>query len=86
MIAQIVYVLCSLTSILCAGLLYRRSRANRSPLLFWSTWCFICLALTNVLLFLDFVIFPQINLSHARSLLTLAAMTMLIYGLIRERY
>jgi hypothetical protein len=85
MMAQIVYVLCGLTGILCAGLLFRSYRSSRTPLLFWSTWCFVCLALTNVLLFIDFVVFPKIDLSFARSLLTLAGMLMLIHGLIRER-
>lgn len=85
MIAQIVYVLCGLTSVGCAGLLYRQYRSSRTALLFWSTWCFVCLALTNVLLFVDFVIFPRSDLSHLRSLLTLGGMLMLIYGLIREQ-
>jgi hypothetical protein len=85
MIAQIVYVLCGLTSILCAGLLFRRYRSNRTPLLFWSTWGFVCLALTNILLFVDLVLVPQIDLSHVRSGLTLAGMLMFVHGLIRQR-
>lgn len=85
MIAQIVYVLCGLTSILCAGLLYRRYRSSRTPLLFWTTWGFACLALTNILLFVDMVLFPQADLSHLRSGVTLAGMLMFIYGLIRQR-
>jgi len=72
MIAEIVYVLCGLTSILCAALLFRRFGASRTPLLFWSTCCFVCLATTNVLLFLDLVIFPSVDLSIWRSSLTLA--------------
>ena len=83
--AQIVYVLCGLTGILCAGLLFRRYRSSRTPLLFWSTWSFACLALTNILLFIDFVVFPTVDLSIARSLLMLVGMFMLIYGLIRQR-
>jgi hypothetical protein len=85
MIAQTVYVLCGLTSVLCAGLLFRRYRSSGAPLLFWSTWCFVCLALTNILLFVDFVVFPKVDLSLARSLLMLVGMLMLIHGLIRER-
>jgi hypothetical protein len=85
MMAQIVYVLCGLTSVLCAGLLYRQYRSSCAPLLFWSTWCFVCLALTNVLLFVDLVLFPEIDMLYVRSVLTLTGMLMLIYGLIRER-
>jgi hypothetical protein len=85
MMAQIVYVLCGLTSVLCAGLLYRQFRSNRTPLLFWSTGGFACLAATNVLLFMDLVVFPQVDLSLARNLVTLAGLLMLIRGLIRQR-
>jgi len=85
-IGQIVYGLCSLTCILCAVLLYRQYRRNPTALLFWSMWCFICFSLNNILLFLDFVIFPTaINLANARSGLMLAGMTMLIVGLIHEK-
>jgi hypothetical protein len=82
--AQIVYVLCALTSTGCAILLFRQYHRTRSGLLFWSTWCFACFALTNVLLFVDFVILPERDLSVIRSSLTLAGMLMLLYGLIRE--
>jgi len=79
-----VYVLCGLTSILCAGLLYRQFRSSRTSLLFWSTWCFICLAATNILLFVDLVMLPNTDLSVLRSSVTLAGMLMLLYGLIKE--
>ncbi|HWD93759.1 MAG TPA: DUF5985 family protein [Verrucomicrobiae bacterium] len=85
MMAQLVYVLCGLTSILCAGLLYRQFHFNRTPLLFWSTGGFVCLAVTNVLLFMDLVVFPKTDLSLARNLVMLAGMLMLIHGLIRQR-
>lgn len=84
MMAKLVYVLCGLTSILCAGLLYRRFRSTRTRLLFWSTWCFVCLMLSNVLLFVDLVVLPEVNLSVLRSAVTLAGLVLLLYGLIRE--
>lgn len=83
--AKIVYVLCALTSILCAALLFRSYRSSRSPLLFWSTLGFVCLTVTNVLLFLDLVVFPKTDLSLLRSGFTLAGMLMFIHGLIRQR-
>lgn len=82
--AQTVYILCGLTSLICAFLLFRQYCRTRGGLLFWSTLCFVCLAFTNVLLFIDLVMLPQIDLSVLRSGLTLAGMLMLLYGLIRE--
>jgi hypothetical protein len=81
---EVVYILCALTSIACAILLFRRYRLTHGPLLFWSTWCFVCFALTNILLFLDLVVFPDIDLSVLRGSLSLAGMIMLLYGLIRQ--
>jgi hypothetical protein len=83
-IAQLVYVLCGLTSVACAILLYRQYQRTRGRLLFWSTWCFVCFALTNVLLFIDLVVLPQQDLSPHRSVITLVGMVMLLYGMIRE--
>lgn len=82
--AHVVYILCALTSIGCVCLLFRQYRRTRGGLLFWSTWCFACFAVTNVLLFIDLVVLPETDLSVIRSSLTLAGMLMLLYGLIRE--
>ena len=85
MIAQTVYLLCGLTSILCAALLFRQYRKGGTALLFWSTGCFVFVALSNILLFVDLVMIPSIDFAIARSALSLAAMLMLLHGLIRER-
>jgi uncharacterized protein DUF5985 len=82
--AETVYILCGLTSFICAFLLFRQYCRTRGGLLFWSMLCFICLAATNVLLFVDLVILPSIDLSVLRNTLTLAGLLMLLYGLIRE--
>lgn len=82
--APTVYLLCALTSIGCVVLLFRQYRFTGGRLLWWSGWCFLCLALTNVLLFVDLVMLPEQDLSVLRSSLTLAGMAMLLYGLIRE--
>ncbi|HYG34461.1 MAG TPA: DUF5985 family protein [Clostridia bacterium] len=82
--AAAVYLLCVLTSLACAVLLFRQYRLTRGGLLFWSTWCFVCFALTNALLFVDLIVFPQIDLSVLRSSLNLAGMMMLLYGMIRQ--
>lgn len=83
--AEIVYALCALTSTLCAVLLLRGYRTNRVPLLFWSGLCFVGLALNNFLLFIDLIIVPQIDLFMWRTGVALAAMCVLLYGLIWER-
>ena len=82
--ALIVYFLCAVASLLCALLLTRGYRASRMPLLFWGAVCFFVLVATNSLLFLDMIVFPQIDLAGWRSGITLAAFSVFLYGLIFE--
>jgi hypothetical protein len=83
--AQVVYVLCALTSVACAVLLFRGWRAARSSLLFWSGLCFAGLALNNVLLFLDLVVFPtSIDLSTVRNATAVVSLAVLLHGLVAE--
>lgn len=83
-VAALVYILCALTSLLCAGLLLRSYRRSGSRLLFWSSLCFVGLALNNVLLFVDLVLVPTIDLSVLRGSLALTSLLVLLYGLIWE--
>ena len=80
--ALLVYLLCAITSLICASLLLRSYLANRTPLLFWSSLCFVGLAMNNVLLFIDLIIVPTIDLSFYRSLCALIAVLVLVFGLI----
>ena len=83
--AEAVYVLCALTSILCAILLYRGYRSNRTRLLFWSSLAFLLLAINNVLLYVDLVLLPALpDLYWYRTAFALAAMLLLLFGLIWE--
>ena len=82
--AEVVYVLCALTSVLCAGLLLRSYLANRSRLLLWSTLCFIGLAANNVFVFVDLVVVPDIDLRYLRSGSAIAGLGLLAFGLIWE--
>lgn len=82
--AELVYLLCGATSTMCAVLLLRSFRTSRAKLLFWSALCFVGLALNNVLLFVDLVVVPQVDLSLLRSGIALAAMVVLLAGLIWE--
>lgn len=82
--AEIVYVLCTLTSALCAYLLVRSYLRTRSRLLLWSTLCFVGLAINGVLLLVDLAIVPQVDLRLLRTGSALAALGVLVFGLIWE--
>jgi hypothetical protein len=82
--AESVYALCGATSILCAVLLLRGYRSTRTRLLFWSSLCFAGLAVNNVILFVDLIIVPQVDLFLWRTVAALVGMTVLLYGLIWE--
>jgi hypothetical protein len=77
-----VYVLCFVTSSACAFLLGRSYRSGGARLLLWSAACFGLLAANNLLLVLDLLVFPDVNLRLARLLLALAAVMVLIVGFI----
>jgi hypothetical protein len=79
--AEVVYILCAATSILCAVLLFRSYRGSRARLLLWSSLCFVGLAINNILLILD-LYFVSTDLFYLRTLVALGAMAMLLYGLI----
>lgn len=82
---QAVYILCAITSILCALLLLRGYRATRTRLLFWASLCFVFLALNNVILYLDLVILPtQVNLFWYRNSAAVIGMLLLVFGLTWE--
>ncbi len=82
--SEVVYILCALTSIACAVLLVRAFAASRTRLLLWSGLCFVGLATSNVVLFVDKVIVPDTDLSLARGVPTLAGLIALVYGLVWE--
>ncbi|MEO8164970.1 MAG: DUF5985 family protein [Betaproteobacteria bacterium] len=82
--ASLVYALCMLTSFACAWLLMRSYIATRHRLLLWSGLCFVGLAVTNLLLVLDFVVFPEVDISPWRSAITMLSILLLLFGLIWE--
>jgi hypothetical protein len=82
--AETVYILCALTSLFCAVLLFRSYRRQRTRLLMWSTLCFVGLALNNLLLVIDLVLVPEADLSLVRTSTALVSMTLLVIGLIWE--
>lgn len=82
--ATVVYVLCAVTSSLCAVLLLRGFLASRTRLLLWSALCFCFLAANNVLLVFDKVLVAGSDLQLARSITGVAGVAVLLYGLIWE--
>jgi hypothetical protein len=80
----VVYVLCFLTSSACAWLLGRSYARSKVRLLFWSSICFVFLAMNNLVLVFDLVVWPQpnIDLRLPRLVLALAAVVSLIWGFI----
>ena len=80
-----VYILCALTSTFCAALLLRAYRLRRARLLFWSSLCFVGLALNNILLFVDLIVVPQIDLRPARNGVALLGIAVMLFGLIWDR-
>jgi hypothetical protein len=82
--APLIYSLCALTSLACFLLLWRSYAANRSRLLFWSALCFLMLTVNNVLLVLDKIVLPDVDLTAWRLGAALAAVLLLLFGLVWE--
>jgi hypothetical protein len=80
--AETIYTLCAFTAFVCAWLLLQAYLRSRSRLLLWSGLCFAGLTLNNVVLVLDKLVFLSIDLSIWRTMLALASVTILLYGLI----
>jgi hypothetical protein len=78
---SLIYFMCALTALSCFVLLWRSWRANRAPLLFWSALCFAGLTASNVLLVLDKLYIAQ-DLTLYRLLVTLVAVSLLVFGLV----
>lgn len=75
-----VYLLCLLTSVVCAGLLLRAYTRQRTKLLLWTALSFMLLALNNLFLVADLVVFPELFLWPWRQAAAAGAIAVLIYG------
>lgn len=82
--SAVIYSLCSLTSLACVWFLMRAYIRTHHRLLFWSGLCFLMLTLSNVLNIFDRFILPSLDLVPARLFTALAAVALLLYGLIWE--
>ena len=82
--AALLYLLCLLASIACAGLLLRAFRRTRAPLLLWSAGCFGLLALNNLFVVADMLVFHEVDLTYFRQASAFAAVVVLLYAFIWE--
>jgi hypothetical protein len=74
-----------LTSLACAGLMWRSYRRTRQSLLLWTGLCFIGLAVNSLLVLTDEVVFTGSDLRVWRAGAAALAMTVLVVGLVWDR-
>jgi hypothetical protein len=79
-----VYLLCFLASAACAGLLAIGYLQSRSRLLLWTMVSFVFLALSNLGVVLDLVVFPDVDLRFMRKAPALIGVAALIYAFVWE--
>jgi hypothetical protein len=81
-IASVVYALCAVTSCGCTILLLRRYRSSGFTLLLWSAVCFAGFTVNNVLLFVDLILFPNVDLLIWRNIAAVSGVATLLFALI----
>jgi len=79
-----VYILGALVGLICAVLLLRAYGRVKQRLLLWSGLCFAGLTISNLLVFIDLILFPEVNLYMWRLGTAVVAMLLLVYGLVWE--
>ena len=82
--AESIYLLCTATSLACMVLLLRSYVRTRARILLWSSLCFVGLALNHLLLLVDGVIMPELDLSMGRVLVAFGGLAALVFGLVWE--
>ena len=68
LVPTLVYLLCFLTSVICALLLGRSYARTGARMLLWSAICFSFLALANLFVGFDLLVFPAVDLRPVRVL------------------
>lgn len=82
--AEFVYSLCLVASLVCAALLLKNYRHTRLRLMLWTGLCFSAFALNNLLLLTDLLIGQLADLAIPRVATAVIAAGLLLYGLITE--
>lgn len=81
---EFIFGLCAITALLCMYMLLRSYKKKGTRLLLWSGLCFAGLAINNILLVVDRLIGPSIDLSTVRLIPAVLGIGLLLYGLILE--
>lgn len=80
---EAVYILCAVTSLVCSILLVRAYLSSKSPLLLWSSVCFVGLFVNNVVLVVDVVLMTEeVDLLLVRDLTNTSSVVALVFGLV----
>jgi hypothetical protein len=80
--AAFVYIMCTVTSAICAVLLLRDYRRTASRVLLWCGLAFVGFTVSNALVFTDFVLVPTMNLAPVRAITNWMATTVLVVALV----
>lgn len=83
--ATTVFAACAATSVAAAALLLRGYLRSRTRLLLWSSLGFLGLAVNNVILFVDKVVTPEVDLTLARNTAGLVGLALILYGFVEEQ-
>jgi hypothetical protein len=81
----VIYGLCTLTALMCAGLLLQAYRRSGYRLLLWAGLFFSVATVNNIFLMVDKLAVPSADLSVYRYGLALLGLSMLLPALIFER-
>jgi hydrogenase/urease accessory protein HupE len=82
--AELIYGLCTILSLAIAVMLWRQHRRMPTRMIYWTALCFSGLALSNLLLVLDKLVVPDIDLRVLRHTVSLLSIGMLLFGLVYE--
>jgi len=80
--ASFTYGLCAIVALVTAYLLLAAFRRHRYRLLLWSGLCFVGFTANNILLVLDKIIYPEVDLSVFRTGIALISLSTLLFGLV----
>jgi hypothetical protein len=83
-IAEAIYLSCGAISLVAAILLLRYYRARRTRLLLWSCVAFVGMAISNVLVYVDLGLLPDLDLAMSRTAAGAISMLVLAYALATE--
>jgi hypothetical protein len=82
--AELIYGLCTILSLAIAVMLWRQHRRSPTRMIYWTALCFTGLALSNLVLVVDKLVFPDLDLRVLRHSISLLSIGLLLFGLVYE--